>query len=61
MNAAGVHCAHTGPADNRGILRAPVTVPVTGGVTQLMGHMKPKDSTARTRGCWFPTSTRPAR
>ena len=47
VNAAGVHWAHMVPADNRGILRVPVTVPVTGGVTQLMGDMEPKEYGAR--------------
>ena len=38
VDADGVHWARMAPADNRGILRVPVTVPVTGGVTQLMGN-----------------------
>lgn len=37
------------PADNRGILRVPVTVPVTGGVTHLMGDMEPKEYGAHAR------------
>lgn len=49
VNAAGVHWAHMVPADNRGILRVPVTVPVTGSVTQLMGDMEPKEYGAHAR------------
>lgn len=41
VDTDGVHWAHMAPADNRGILRVPVTVPVTGGVTQLMGDAEP--------------------
>ena len=49
VDADGVHWAHVAPADNRGILRVPVTVPVTGGVTQLMGDMEPKEYGAHAR------------
>lgn len=49
VNASGVHWAHMVPADNRGILRVPVTVPVTGSVTQLMGDMEPKEYGAHAR------------
>lgn len=49
VDAEGVHWAHLAPEDNRGILRVPVTVPVTGGVTQLMGGTEPKEYSAHAR------------
>ena len=49
VDADGVHWARLTPEDNRGILRVPVTVPVTGGVTQRMGDMEAEAYSAHAR------------